>query len=278
MKFKNIFFILAVSSVIFSCSKDSNTSVPFDAAQQALDDDTTLIEYLQTHYLNEADGGIWTIKNGETPLMDQVETQNIKKNEISYKLYYLIKEQGVGRNPSKYDSVYVDYTGILLDSTVFDPGRLTWFDLTSVLNGGASGFAFGLENFKEGAKILNSDESFYFENPGNGILFVPSGLGYGNILQSGIAKNSSLIFEISLNSINESDHDNDGVLSKYEDLDNDYNLLNDDTDKDGIPNYADSDDDGDGILTKDEDTNGNGNWFDDDTDGDGIPNFLDKDS
>jgi len=277
MKFKNIFLILAVSTVIFSCKKDDNEA-SFDAAKQSLEDDVTLIKYLQTHYLKEADGGIWTIKNGETPLMEQVEVQNITKNDITYKLYYLIKEQGIGRNASKFDSVYVDYTGILLDSTVFDPGRLTWFDLASVLNSGASGFAFGLENFKEGTKIINSDESFHFENTGKGILFMPSGLGYGNNAQSVIPENSPLIFEISLNSINESDHDNDGVLSKLEDLKSDNDLISDDTDNDGIPNYFDSDDDGDGKLTKDEDTNNNGNWFDDDTDNDGTANFLDKDN
>lgn len=277
MKFKNLLFILAVSAVVFSCKNDDDIA-SFDAAKQALEDDVTLIDYLQKHYLNETDGGIWTIKNGETPLMDQVEVQNITKNDISYKLYYLIKEQGIGRNASKFDSVYVDYTGILLDSTVFDPGRLTWFDLTSILNSGASGFAFGLENFKEGMKIINSDESFHFENTGKGILFMPSGLGYGNIAQSVIPENSPLIFEISLNSINESDHDNDGVLSKLEDLKSDNDLISDDTDGDGIPNYLDADDDGDGKLTRDEDTNNNGNWFDDDTDGDGIPNFLDKDN
>ncbi|OGS69859.1 MAG: hypothetical protein A3F91_00130 [Flavobacteria bacterium RIFCSPLOWO2_12_FULL_35_11] len=277
MKIKNILFILAISTLIFSCKNDDNEA-SFDAAKQALEDDVALIDYLQKHYLNEADGGIWTIKNGETPLMEQVEVQNITKDDISYKLYYLIKEQGVGRNASKFDSVYVDYTGILLDSTVFDPGRLTWFDLTSVLNSGASGFAFGLENFKEGVKIINSDESFYFENTGKGILFMPSGLGYGSNAQSVIPENSPLIFEISLNSINESDHDNDGILSKDEDVDNDGDINDDDTDEDDIANYLDVDDDGDGKLTRDEDTNKNGNWFDDDADGDGIPNFLDKDS
>jgi len=280
MKFKNLLIVIAVGTLIFSCSKNNNTTSTFDAAQQSIDDDATLVEYLQTHYLNDTDGGIWTITNGETPLMDQVATENITKNDIAYKLYYLKEVEGVGDSANKLDSVLVNYTGMLLDSTVFDnPKKSRWFDLTSILySGGASGFAYGMENFKGGEKIINPDESFYFVNSGKGIIFMPSGLGYGNINQSIIPKNSPLIFQITLNAVNESDHDNDTVLSKDEDLNGDGDLRNDDTDGDGVANYLDVDDDNDGILTKNEDANGDGNPMNDDTDGDGIPNYLDADS
>jgi len=275
MKFKNLFFILAVSTVIFSCSKDNNSKEPFDAAKQALDDDVTLIEYLQTHYLNDVDGGIWTIKNGEMPLMGQVETQNITKNDISYKLYYLKQAEGVSISPSRADSVLTTYTGMLLDSTVFDSrSTLIWLPLTGVIDG----WSYGFTNFKGGTKVLNTDESFYYENVGKGLLFIPSGLAYGNIGQSAIPSNSPLVFQITLNDVNIADHDNDGVSSILEDINGDGDVKNDDTDGDLVMNYLDVDDDNDGILTKNEDTNGNGNWFDDDADGDGIPNFLDKDS
>ncbi len=274
MKFKNLFFILAVSTVIFSCKKDDD-NVSFDAAKQALEDDVTLIEYLQTHYLNESDGGIWTIKNGETPLMGQVETQNITKNEISYKLYYLKQAEGVTISPSRADSVLTTYTGMLLDSTVFDSSSLLiWMPLTGVIDG----WAYGFTNFKGGTKVVNTDESFYYENTGKGYLFIPSGLAYGNIGQSVIPSNSPLVFQITLNDVNVADHDNDGVASYLEVPVGSDDFKTFDTDKDLIPNYLDTDDDGDGKLTRDEDTNNNGNWFDDDTDGDGIPNFLDKDS
>ena len=276
MKFKNIFFILAVSSVIFSCSKDDNNSEPFDAEKQASDDDATLIEYLQTHYLNDVDGGIYTIKNGEAPLMGQVETQkDIIKNEISYKLYYLKQAEGTTISPSRADSVLTTYTGMLLDSTVFDSrSTLTWLPLTSVIDG----WSYGFTHFKGGTKVLNTDESFYYENTGKGLLFIPSGLAYGNVGQSVIPPNSPLVFQITLNDVNISDHDNDGVLSYLEVPVGSDDVKSYDTDKDGISNYLDTDDDNDGKLTKDEDTNDNGDWFDDDADGDGTPNFLDKDS
>jgi hypothetical protein len=278
MNFKNLLIIIALGLFIFSCNKSNNTST-FDAAQQAIDDDATLVEYLQTHYLNDTDGGIWTITNGETPLMDQVETENITKNDINYKLYYLKEVEGVGDAAKKIDSVFVDYTGMLTDSTVFDSKKSIWFDLTRILySGGATGFAYGMENFKGGSKVVNPDESFYYENSGKGIIFMPSGLGYGNIAQSIIPINSPLIFQITLNAVNESDHDNDTILSKNEDVDGDGDLSNDDTDGDGVANYLDVDDDNDGILTKDEDANGDGNPMNDDTDGDGIPNYLDADS
>ena len=274
MKFKKLFFILAVSVVIFSCKKDDNES-SFDAAKQALEDDVSLIKYLQTHYLKDSDGGIWTIKNGETPLMAQVSVQNITKNDISYKLYFLKQNDGVTISPSRADSVLVTYTGMLLDSTVFDASsRLIWLPLTGVIDG----WSYGFTNFKGGTKIVNSDESFYYENAGKGILFIPSGLAYGNLYQEAFPANTSLIFKITLNDVKIADHDDDGVSSILEDVNGDGDVNNDDTDKDGIPNYMDADDDGDGKLTRNEDTNGNGNWFDDDADGDGIPNFLDKDS
>jgi FKBP-type peptidyl-prolyl cis-trans isomerase FkpA len=274
MKIKNLLFILAIGIVIFSCKKDDNEA-PFDAAEQALLDDEDLIEYLQTHYLNEDDDGIWTITNNEAPLMGQVDVQNIVKDEISYKLYYLTQAEGVASYPSRADSVLTTYTGMLLDSTVFDSrSSLIWFSLTGVVEG----WGYGFTNFKGGTKIVNEDESFYYENSGKGILFIPSGLAYGNFGQGFIPSNSPLIFQITLNDVNVSDDDNDGVSSILEDIDGDGNVKNDDTDEDGIPNYLDVDDDGDGTLTKDEDANEDGDPTNDDTDNDGIPDYLDTDN
>ncbi len=52
-------------------------------------------------------------------------------------------------------------------------------------------------------------------------------------------------------------------------------LVYDDTDSDGIPNYLDDDDDNDGVLTKDEDYNRDGDPTSDDRNGDGVPDYLD---
>lgn len=105
------------------------------------------------------------------------------------------------------------------------------------------------------------------------------------------------------------DYDADTVSTENEDVNTDTNLANDDTDADGIPNFADNDDDGDlvltnleyalgrntnvldsdndlipnyldndddndGILTINEDANGNNNPMDDDADSNGVPDYL----
>jgi hypothetical protein len=275
MKLKKLLFFFGLITLLNSCGNGSNNDDDFDAAAQAILDDEALTEYLQTHYLNDDDGGIWTITNGETPLTNFVDVQQVIKDDITYKLYYLKQSEGSNFSPTTADSVLTTYTGMLLDSTVFDSrSTLTWFSLTSVI----PGWSYGFTNFKGGNLVVNPDESFYYENVGKGILFIPSGLAYGNSLQSVIPNNSPLVFQFTLQDVNKADHDNDGILSIFEDLDGDGNVNNDDTDEDGVPNYLDIDDDGDGILTKDEDANNDGDPTNDDTDGDGTADYLDPDN
>jgi len=118
--------------------------------------------------------------------------------------------------------------------------------------------------------------------------------------------------QATIDSLNCTDTDNDGLADVFEDFNLDGDLDNDDfdadgtadfmdtdddgdnvltanelqfdmlgnpgdTDGDGIADYFDLDDDGDGLSTIFEDVNGNGDPTDDDTDGDGIPNYLDND-
>ena len=65
------------------------------------------------------------------------------------------------------------------------------------------------------------------------------------------------------------DDDNDGVLTKLEDVNKDGSPINDDTDDDGVPNYLDGNDDGDESLTIAEGGTK-------DTDNDGVLDYLDK--
>jgi FKBP-type peptidyl-prolyl cis-trans isomerase len=274
MKSRYILVVLVSFLIVFSCKKKSSTvtTVSVDPVAQAVIDNDSLVAYLQSHYLN-TDGNIWTIENSERSLFEDVTTQDITLNDVSYKLYYLSQNEGTTISPTRSDSILVKYTGFLLDSTKFDSRILTWIDLTQVVQG----WKYGFSHFKGGTKIINADESLSYINNGKGFLFFPSGLGFKDISASLIPTNSPLIFKIELNEVNRADHDNDGILSNLEDLDGDGEVANDDTDGDLIPNYKDSDDDGDTVKTRDEDVNGNGNVFDDDTDGDGIPNYLDND-
>lgn len=269
MNIKYFISLLILASVLLSCSKDDNKE--FDHVAQAILDDEALIKYFSTHYLDNSDGIIKTIKNGQTSLTNQVSSKVVIKNDISYKLYYLVQNVGVTKSPTRVDSVYVKYSGILLDSTAFDNGK-TWFSLNNLVEGWRSAFPL----FKGGTVKINPDESFEFENYGKGIIFIPSGLGYQNRNQGIIPENSPLIFYFDLYDVNESDDDNDLVPNWKEDINVDGEVLDDDTDGDKIPNFADTDDDGDGILTRDEDINGDGDPTNDDSNGNGIPNYLDK--
>ena len=320
MKLKYILSLLTLAIVVFSCNNDDNAEDNFDAAAQALLDDATLIEYLQTRFYIPAEndepfGTIDSIQAGETSLFSQVVTQNITHEEIDYKLYYLMLNEGENENPTRYDSVFVKYQGFLLDSTKFDENThfnttRGWLNLTAVIQG----WKYGFPNFKSGTNVSLPGEPITYANNGKGILFFPSGLAYGNLGTLDIPSNSPLLFHIELaqvvradndndgilnvdEDLNEDgevsdddtdedtfpnfvdvDDDNDGVLTRDEDVDKDGNPLNDDSDNDGIANYLDDDDDNDGILTIDEDTNGDGDWTNDDADGDEIPDYLDADS
>ena len=277
MKLKYLIPILTLLIVFYSCNKDSNDDEIFDAAAQSIVDDESLVDYLQSHYYipagdSEPFGTVDTIMNNESSLFGQVETQNITHNDINYKLYYLLIDQGVNDNPTRYDSVFVKYRGFTLDSLKFDESTnfnttRSWLDLNGVIQG----WKYGFPNFKSGNNISEPGEPISFEDNGKGILFIPSGLAYGNFGASSIPPNAPLLFHIELAIVVTADNDNDGVLNIYEDLDGSGEASDDDTDGDSLANFIDPDDDGDGTLTRDESITA-------DADGDGIVDYLDPDT
>lgn len=278
MKLKYSVPILTLLITFFSCNKDNDDDTEiFDAAAQSIIDDGLLVDYLQSHYYipaldNEPFGTVDTLMNNEVSLFSQVETQNITHNDISYNLYYLLIEQGVNDNPTRYDSVFVKYRGFRLDSVKFDESTnfnttRSWLDLNSVIQG----WKYGFPNFKSGNNVSEPGEPISFEDNGKGILFIPSGLAYGNSGASSIPPNAPLLFHIELALVVTADNDNDGVINMHEDINGNGETADDDTDGDGFPNYVDPDDDGDGTLTKDESIT-------EDADGDGIVDYLDPDT
>lgn len=266
--------ILLITVSIFSCKKDEEEK--HDPAAQALIDDELLVEFLQTHYLTD-DNEIDTISGGETPLYSQVETDDITFDNIDYKMYRYMGEEGIGTNPSSSDSIQVLYKGYRLNLIKFDENlsyttSKSWFHLPNLI----LGWRYGFPHYKSGEKVNYPDESFGYENTGQGIIFMPSGLAYGTSGTFTIPPNESIYFIIDLGAVVIADADNDWVVNSDEDIDGDGIVGNDDTDDDRIPDYLDADDDGDGVLTKEEDANGDGDPRNDDTDGDGIPDYLDK--
>ncbi len=270
--------VLFLGFFAISCSSDDDPKDTFDPAEQAKIDDEKLVKFLQSHFINE-DKRVDTIMNGETPLYSQVEIEDVELGDIKYKLYYYIDEEGVGVNPSRYDSIQMLYEGFTLDSLKFDSNTSytsskSWMYLPRLI----TGWQYGFPHYKSGVKVIHEDESFGYEMTGKGVIFMPSGMAYGQSGSSIIPPNAPLYFYIELGNVVFADEDNDLVVNNNEDINNDGDLTNDDTDSDGVPDYKDVDDDGDGKLTRDEDADGDGNPMNDDSDADGIPDYLDKDS
>ena len=285
-----LIFVLAFNA----CKSDDpqDTVELRDYAEQELTDEQLLREFLQTHTYNyedfpPAEGTVVGIiidsltgdSANKTALIDLVQSTkvpvtNAEDVTVNHTLYHLVARQGVHieNKPSIVDSVYLSYTGKLLDGTQFDQSILPiWFDNTRVIRG----FSYGLQNFAPGQYAQNENGTIDFSGYGQGLIFMPSGLGYFAGAQGQIPAYSPLVFEVSVYTTNQSDHDGDGILSINEDPDGDGNPYNDDTDQDGIPNFLDSDDDGDQILTANEyDVDNDGQPDDDDNDG--IPNYLDN--
>lgn len=278
MKLKYL-LVMILGIAIYACSDDDDDDKDnHDPVAQALEDDAELVEFLQTHYLTE-DKAIDTIMNGEASLYSIVEVDNVKYNDIDYKMYYYVDQVGVGLQPSRNDSVQVLYRGFLLDSTKFDENlsytsKKSWFHLPQTI----MGFRYGVSYFKSGEKVIYPDESFGYENTGNGVFFMPSGLAYGRNGSSSIPGNAPIYYFFDLGSVVVADADQDFVINNKEDIDGDGDVSNDDTDGDSVPDYLDIDDDNDGTATRLEDADGDGDPTNDDTDGDGIPNYLDADS
>ncbi len=279
--------ILFVATLfITSCGGDDTPTDNFDYAAQALIDDEKINTFLETHFYtpptgSEDFGVIDTILNGETPIKNMVQVQDITFNKVDYKLYYIVDQpEGSGKSPIILDRVFTKYKGITLDGqqTQFDERILyTWIGLTTVV----PGWSYGFQNFKGGTQVITPpDMPIEFDQPGRGVLFIPSGLGYKNIGGGSIPPNTNLYFHIKLGLVERGDQDIDGIYSLYEDIDGDGDFENDDTDGDKRPNYADQDDDNDGIFTiyENADPNGDGNPDDAvDTDGDNTPDYLDND-
>ena len=156
---------------------------------------------------------------------------------INHVLYYLPVKEGIGERPSKVDSVYVSYEGSLLDGSVFDKSVTPiWFDLTGVV----TGFKEGVSEFKPGDFTVNIDNTVNYQNYGQGLIFIPSGLGYFAQSSSLIPEYSPLIFKMSLFTVKKTDHDGDGILT-IDEYDKDNDGVPDDTDGDGLLDYLDKD-------------------------------------
>jgi len=258
-----ILFLFALSISLFSCKSDDNTPYvpPRDYGEQYAAEILQIEEYLATHYITISGTDVTITKipeNGtETPISEHPDLtfKTVDKHDIQYKLYYLKLNEGENQRPSHVDSVFVNYRGFLTDNKQFDnkPNPI-WFSLDTTIEG----FSQIMPEFKTGTYNTTTEA---FEGSGFGVVFIPSGLGYYNVIPQSapqITAYSTLVFSFSLNTLHYNDHDRDGIPSYLEVA----NLGDDprkyDSDSDGTPNYLDIDDDNDGTITKKEIEDENG--------------------
>jgi hypothetical protein len=282
-KFKYYFILMIGVVSLFSCSKNDTAEIepPRDYAVQYATDNTDIEEYLKNYYIEDVSadvdtkitkiptGGtqpsIWSYKDKTT--FPKLLSKDVKLHGITYKLYYLVLREGIGQSPCNVDGVLTAYKGEYLSRvTTLGVTSLTavpfeevkypqqMLSLFSVITGWSEIFP----QFKTGTYTSNTDGTITHKDFGAGIMFIPSGLGYYASGSAAIPTYVPLVFSFKLYEIQRLDHDSDGIPSYQEDLDGDgymrllaAGVVNpDDTDGDGIPNFADVDDDGDGYGTK----------------------------
>lgn len=271
-----VFILLALAIISCNDDDDGTTVIPANDRTEQYGVDIDLIEdYLKTNYItvdSDLNATIDSIPAGgsQISIWDQTDyplqsitvkndnrltilTDGRVDDDVEYKLYYILLNEGGGQNPLTIDSSFVDYRGWDLDNSEFDRKSTpvwTSYPLTNVF---ISGFRQILPQMKTAETIVeNTDGSVNYVNAGKCIVFIPSGLGYYNSPQISLPAYSNLVFQIELKTLHQIDHDTDRVLSYLELYGSETDYFMQDTDGDLIPDFLDADDDGDGFLTRNE--------------------------
>ena len=109
--------------------------------------------------------------------------------ELPSGLQYKVITVGAGESPKETDVVTVEYTGTLLDGTIFDATSERGNPAEFAVNAVIPGWTEGLQLMKPGAKYM---------------FFIPANLAYGEQKTGPIPAGSTLIFEVKLLSIEKS--------------------------------------------------------------------------
>jgi len=277
MRLLQVIVLVVFVSWMSSCRKDEplRPVPPRDFAVQYETDIDTIEKYLKAHYMQvDAQGNVLmfaiTDPNNQVSVWDQqdyplqfitVKNDNRLSNfvdgrvndPVDYKLYYILLNQGGGDRPSVVDDVMTSYRGWRLDNTLFDSSDSpVWFEQQAIV----SGFRQIVSRLNAATSLTeNGDGTVNFENFGNVVVFIPSGIGYFNAAPASVGAYNPIVFQIKLKRVFYRDHDNDGILSKNEIYGDQTNVWLQDSDGDNIPDFLDTDDDGDRTLTKVEITN-----------------------
>ncbi|MEP0214694.1 MAG: FKBP-type peptidyl-prolyl cis-trans isomerase [Cellulophaga sp.] len=127
----------------------------------------------------------YTAQN-EAEIKTYIEKNNLTALKSDSGLYYVINDEGNGIRPTASSDVTVAYKGYFTDGNTFDESD-------------ANGISFNLQQVIAGW----TEGITYFKEGGNGVLLIPSRLGYGSNDVSRIPGGSVLIFDINLLSVNQ---------------------------------------------------------------------------
>jgi FKBP-type peptidyl-prolyl cis-trans isomerase len=137
------------------------------------------------------------IQKKQTAILDRLRAKNLTESnafflklrdnknitELRDGLRFEVLQPGTGDAPKPTDTVKVNYTGTLIDGTVFDSSERQGKPVEFALNKVIAGWTEGLQKISKGGKIK---------------LYVPPQLAYGDEGRPGIPPGATLIFEIEL--------------------------------------------------------------------------------
>jgi FKBP-type peptidyl-prolyl cis-trans isomerase FkpA len=132
-----------------------------------------------------------TYSDNDKVSFDEKIKKFVKKSSVSYEksesgLYYFIENEGQGEAIKLTDEVSFTYTGRLLNGNVFD-----------------SKFSKKPVTFKVKDLIMGWQEAMmYIKKGGKAKLIIPPQLGYGDYELNDIPKNSVLLYDIEIVSVN----------------------------------------------------------------------------
>ncbi len=125
----------------------------------------------------------------EATIKAYLEANNINAQRLESGIWYVMTEEGTGKNPSVQANVTAHYSGTLLDGTKFDSSYDRGQPFTTTLDRVIVGWREAIPTLKKGGK---------------GTFYIPSGLAYGDRAQGAIPSNSVLVFDIELVDFQES--------------------------------------------------------------------------
>ena len=155
--YKKLLFIIALPLIMCACNKSTPAAS------------------------NCVDTGIPTAAEIKV-LQNYLTANSITATYDSIGFFYQVINPGTGDNPTISSTVTVQYTGKLLNGTVFD-SNTSATGFSSPLSGLITGWQLGLPLIKKGGAIN---------------LYLPPSLAYGCNADGPIPGNSSLIFNITL--------------------------------------------------------------------------------